>query len=138
MPIYFRLTTRWMPADIEKIERDLKSGALHPRDAKMKLAWEVSSSFYGDAEADKAQETFIRMFQKHDAPQDMPKFKLNGTQTVLEVLLATDLVTSGSAGRRLLDQKGVRLDGEVLDNATAIFPHPGVLQVGKRKFIKII
>ena len=57
---------------------------------------------------------------------------------MLEVLLATDLVTSGSAGRRLLDQKGVRLDGEVLDNATAIFPHSGVLQVGKRKFIKII
>jgi tyrosyl-tRNA synthetase len=138
MPIYFRLTTRWMPTDIEKIEKEMKSGALHPRDAKMKLAWEVSSSFYGDEEANKAQETFIRMFQKHDAPEEMPEFKVAGSQSVLDVLMAADLVASKSEGRRLIDQKGVRLDGEILDNPTVDFPHAGVLQVGKRKFIKIV
>jgi tyrosyl-tRNA synthetase len=46
-------------------------------------------------------------------------------------------VTSKSEGRRMIDQKGVRLDGEMLEKADAAFPHPGVLQVGKRRFVRI-
>ncbi|MGW8142957.1 MAG: S4 domain-containing protein, partial [Anaerolineales bacterium] len=42
-----------------------------------------------------------------------------------------------SEGRRLIDQKGVRLDGEVLDDPNQPFPHPGVLQAGKRRFTKV-
>ncbi len=48
MPSYSRLVTRWTPADIKKQEDGLANGSLHPRDAKMELAWEITSSFYSD------------------------------------------------------------------------------------------
>ena len=53
------------------------------------------------------------------------------------MLLAAKLVASKSEGRRMVDQKGMRLDGEVLPDAQVIFPHVGVLQVGKRKFVRV-
>ena len=47
MPIYFRLVTRWTPAEIDALEKDIASGKIHPKDAKMKLAHEVTEIFYG-------------------------------------------------------------------------------------------
>jgi len=47
------------------------------------------------------------------------------------------MVGSKSEGRRLLEQNGVRLDGETLSEPNQSFPHPGVLQVGKRRFIRV-
>jgi tyrosyl-tRNA synthetase len=55
----------------------------------------------------------------------------------LDVILEAKLAASKSEARRLVDQKGVRLDGEVLERADLPFPHPGVLQVGKRKFLRV-
>ena len=134
---FFRLVTRWTPAEIENIEASISSGKIHPRDAKMKLAREIAGIFYGDAEAQAAEEAFVRLFQKGDLPKEIPEYPLQTGQTVLEVLLAAGLIASKSEGRRLIDQKGVRLDGEVLESFDAPFPHPGVLQVGKRKFVRL-
>ena len=135
---YAMLVTRWMPADVAAFESDLKSGALHPRDAKMKLAYEVTSTYYSTAEADQAQEAFVRLFQQGGIPQEMPEFQLNPGQTILDVLLAAGLVTSKNEGRRMIDQKGVKLDGELIEKADAIVEHAGVLQVGKRRFVRLI
>jgi tyrosyl-tRNA synthetase len=134
---FARLATRWLPADIENLEKEVASGKLHPRDAKMRLAFEIVSIFYGDEETRSAQEAFIRLFQQKDIPDDMPEYVLQPGQTVLDVLAAAGLVASKSDGRRLVDQKGVRLDGEVLEKFEAPFPHPGVLQVGKRRFMRV-
>jgi tyrosyl-tRNA synthetase len=137
---FARLVTRWMPADIAAFESGLKTGTLHPRDAKMKLAIEVTSTYYSEAEADQAQEAFVRLFQQGSIPEDMPEFALApvGSQTVIDVLIAAGLVSSKSEGRRMVDQKGVKLDGEVLEKADAVIPHAGVLQVGKRRFVRIV
>jgi tyrosyl-tRNA synthetase len=138
MPSYFHLVTRWHLEQIQQIEKDLASGKLHPRDGKMKLAYEIVSSFYSDEEAQKAQEAFVRMFQNKEIPQDMPEFKLIEGQTVLDVLKALNPEASGSALRRLVDQKGVKLDGVALSDVLAPFPHPGVLQYSKRNFAKVV
>lgn len=138
MPVYFRLVTRWMPPKVEAMVKGLEEGSLHPRDAKMELAKEITASMYGDAEAEKAEQSFIRRFQKGDLPEEMPTFTLQPGQTVLDVLLATGLVKTKNDGRRLIDQRGVKLDGEVLTLPLAEFPHPGVLQVGKRNFVRIV
>lgn len=137
MGAYMRLATRWTPHEIEAIEKEVASGRLHPRDAKMKMAFEITSIFYGEAEAGSAQEAFIRMFQKKETPDEMPEYQLQEGQTVLDVILAAEMASSRSEARRLIDQKGVRLDGEVLERGDAPFPHPGVLQVGKRKFLRV-
>ncbi len=137
MGVYMRLVTRWSPHEIEQIEKDVASGAFHPRDAKMKMASEIVSIFYSDAEAVAAQENFIKTFQQKEIPNEMPEFDLQAGQTVVDVILAAKLAESKSKARALIDQKGVRLDGEVLERGDAVFPHPGVLQVGKRRFLRV-
>ncbi len=137
MGLYFRLATRFLPAEIDAIEKSVASGATHPRDAKMKLAREITSIFYGDADADAAQEAFVHTFQQKEIPDEMPEYALQSGETVLDVLINSKLAESKSKARGLIDQKGVRLDGETLERADAPFPHPGVLQVGKRRFLRI-
>lgn len=138
VPVYSRLVTRWTPSQISQFEQDIKEGRLHPRDAKMKLAHEIASTFYGEEEAAKAEEAFIRLFQQKDIPDEMPEYALEPGQTVVDVMLNAGLASTKSEGRRLIDQKGVRLDGQVLDQANMIFPHAGVLQVGKRHFVRVV
>ncbi len=138
MPVYFRLVTRWSPAEVMQRELDLKEDRIHPRDAKMLLAKDVTSSLYGEEAASKAQGDFIRRFQKHDLPNEMPEVRITSGQTVLDVLTACNFISTRSEGRRLLDQKGVKLDGEVLADGMLVFPHSGVLQVGKRHFARIV
>jgi len=134
---YMRLVSRWTPHEIESMEKDVTSGALHPRDAKMRLAHEIVSIFYSEADAGSAEEAFVKMFQQKEIPDEMPEFQLVSGQTVLDVILAAKMSASKSEARRLIDQKGVRLDGEVLERGDIAFPHPGVLQVGKRKFLRV-
>ena len=134
---FARLATRWLPAEIESLEKDLASGKLHPRDAKMRLAGEIVSIFYGEAGAKQAEEAFVHLFQKKDLPDEMPEYVLQPGQTVLDVLAAAGLVVSKSDGRRMVEQNAVKLDGELLENFEASFPHPGVLQVGKRRFVRV-
>src|SRR5215217_3071742 len=134
---FMRLATRWSPHEIEALEKDLETGKLHPRDAKMKIAFEITSIFYGDTEAQKAQDAFVKTFQQKETPDEIPEFELQSDQTVLDVILAAKMVASKSEARRLFDQKGVRLDGETIERGDVIFPHPGVLQVGKRKFLRV-
>lgn len=137
MGTYMRLVTRWTPQQIEQIEQDIAAGRLHPRDAKMKIALEITSIFYSDDEAHRAQDAFVKTFQQKEVPAEMPEYSLRSGQTILDVLLDTKLVSSKSEARRLLDQKGVRLDGETIERGDIPFPHPGVLQVGKRKFLRV-
>jgi tyrosyl-tRNA synthetase len=137
MPSFFRLVTRWTPGEVEALEHAMSAGQLHPRDAKMKLAYEVVSLFYGETEAQASQNAFVRLFQKGDVPEEMPEYQMKQGETVLDVLASSGLITSKSEGRRLVQQKGVRLDGEVLNDIAEPFPHAGVLQVGKRHFVRV-
>jgi len=137
MGAYMRLVTRWTPTRIAEIEADLKSGKLHPRDAKMALSREIVSIFHSEAAAQTAEEVFRKVFQQKERPDEMPDFALLPGQTVLDVLMLANLVTSKSDGRRMIEQRGVKLDGEVLEKFDAPFPHSGVLQVGKRRFVRV-
>lgn len=137
MGIYMRLVTRWTPREIEAVLREVEAGETHPRDAKMRLAREIVDIFYGPAQAQAAEEAFVRMFQRKESPDAMPEFVLQPGASVADVLLASGLASTRSEARRLIDQKGVRLDGEALERGDAPFPHPGVLQAGKRRFVRV-
>jgi tyrosyl-tRNA synthetase len=135
---FARLVTRWLPREIVEFESGLKSGSVHPRDAKMKLAREITATYYSEGEADAAQESFIRLFQQGNIPAAMPEYTLQPGQSVIDVLISASLVSSKSEGRRMIEQKGVKLDGETIMNFDAALPHPGVLQVGKRRFVRVV
>ena len=137
MSKYYRLVTRFSPHEIDDIEKAVAAGTMHPRDAKMRLAREITSIFYGDAAADAAQENFVKMFQQKEVPDEMPEYSLKVGETVLDVILAAGMAESKSKARGLIDQKGVRLDGETLERGDVPFPHPGVLHVGKRRFLRV-
>jgi tyrosyl-tRNA synthetase len=137
MGSFFRLVTRWTPPQIAELEEGMSSGLLHPRDVKMKLAYEIVSIYHSESDAQRAQDEFIHVFQQGDLPDEMPVYQLQPGQTVLDVLIAGGLVSSKSEGRRMIDQNAVRLNGETLQDPTCVFPGPGVLQVGKRRFLKV-
>lgn len=137
MGAFMRMTTRWTAPEIAAREQAMQAGSLHPRDAKMELAGEITEIFYGAEQAAAARQQFVSVFQQGDVPTAVDSFTVPADQPLLDVLLAVGLAKSKSEGRRLIEQKGVRLDGVVLSDPAAALPGPGVLQVGKRRFIHI-
>jgi tyrosyl-tRNA synthetase len=77
------------------------------------------------------------LFQEKEIPSEMPEFIVKTGATITDVMIETGLASSRSEVKRLIAQMGVRLDGEVLDRADALFPHPGILQAGKRRFVRV-
>lgn len=140
MGTYARLVTRWTPQRIEQRETDLQSGALHPRDAKMALAREIVEIFYGEAAAQQAAAEFKTVFQARGLPPDMPVHTIIGQPAVVDFLVDAGLVTSKSEARRLIKQGGVKIEGKPVEGAEAVLAVDGeaVLQVGKRKFVRLM
>lgn len=138
MGIYARLVTRWTPDEIDQVESRLSQGDLHPKEAKMSLAREIVSIYHGQTAAEEAEVEFVRVFQERGQPEEMAEYKLQSGQTVLDVLEKSGLSESRGQARRLIQQNAVRLNDQKLDDPHAEFPGKGVLQVGKRRFVKIV
>lgn len=137
MRAYMELVTRWTPEEIESIWREIGAGRMHPRDAKMKLAREVTGIFYGETEAQAAQDGFVSLFQHKELPSEMPEFQAKPDSSLIDIMVSAGLAASRSEAKRLIGQQAVRLDGEVLSEGEAPLPHPGVLQAGKRRFVRV-
>jgi len=140
MGSYFRLVTRWSPEQIREIEKQLESGELHPRDAKMSLAREIVSIYHGEERAQPAEENFIRVFQDQGVPTDIPKYELKEELSLVELLSESGLVSSKTEARRLINQRGVRLGEKVMEdpNLKIKIASPIILRVGKRRFLQLI
>jgi len=137
MPTYFRLVTRWSPEKVNSMEKALKEGGLHPRDAKMQLAAEVTSAFYGDENAKAAEQDFVVKFQQKSIPEVMEEYQLSENRNCLDVLMDAGLVKSRTEGRNLINQNGVKLNEKTITDWKAELSE-GVLQVGKRKFLRLV
>ena len=138
MPSYAKLVTRWTVEKIGDFESKTKKGEMHPRDAKMELAQEITSAFFSEEDAKKAKQEFINLFQKGNIPQDIPEYVHDDEPVLLEVLIQSGLVESKSQARRLLQQNGVKVDGEVVSDPYLVLVPPVIVQVGKRHFIRLI
>jgi len=140
MPNYMNLVTRWMPDDIAAIESAVAEGKLHPRDAKMKLAREIVSIFHGDEAAGEAEAHFRTVFQRRELPPDMPVLAVAEPANVVDLLAAAGLTKSKSEARRLVQQGGVKLDGEKVSSIEAEIAvmDERVLQVGRRRFVRLV
>jgi len=140
MPTYARLVTRWGPAEIAAAESELAAGALHPRDLKMRLAREIVSIYYGEQASEPAEQAFRRVFQEQRSPEAMPEFRLRRGLALVDLLMESGVASTRSEARRLIDQRGVRLDDRLLeDSAAAVeIAQPAVLRVGKRRFVRLL
>jgi tyrosyl-tRNA synthetase len=134
------LVTRWSPEEITAKFAALERGELHPRDLKMQLAFEIVDIFHGRAEAEAAEGHFRTVFQQRELPPEMPEIRLGEPTGLVDLLTREGLAPTKSEARRLVQQGGVKLDGERVDDIGLVLQPGGerVLQVGKRKFLKIV
>ncbi len=137
MPVYAKLVTNWMPVEVNQFVEGLSNGSLHPRDAKMKLAYEIVSVYYSLESAQKAQENFVATFQKGNVPDTVPTFKISGEDPLIEVMLNAKLVESKNQARRLIEQRGVKINGTAVIDPFFIIRENCLLQIGKRQFLDL-
>lgn len=139
MLLYFKLVTRYSPTQIAEVERGLADGTRHPRDTKMELGREIVAIYYGDDKVAAAEEHFKTVFQKGSLPDDIETVTVSGEPLVMDFMVEHGLTKSKGEARRLIEQSGVRLASETITDVYAklTFTGEAVLQVGKRKFVKL-
>ncbi|MDN4072134.1 tyrosine--tRNA ligase [Fictibacillus terranigra] len=141
MPKYIELATDYTMDEKNKLKDDLQAGRLHPRDAKIRLGKTFVRMFHGEEAAEKAEQHFRAVFQKGAVPDEIPSMKWNGSGTaaVVDLLVGLRLLSSKSEARKMIQNGGVKLNGEkVSDIKLEIeIKDDTIVQVGKRKFVKL-
>lgn len=138
---YFMLVTDMSIEEQEQLAKDLESGVAHPRDVKMKLAHTIVRLYHGVEAANFGQDEFVRVFQKHAMPTDIPEYKVAITEEpvfVPQLLSDAGLTASNGEARRSIKAGAFKIDGEKCNEEHIVLKDGMVLQVGKRKFIKIV
>ena len=139
LPLAFEIGTRVPMEEVAHIV----SG--NPRDAKMRLAREIVALYHSAAAAKKAEEVFVKTFQKHEAPSEVQECRMHppagGAECrIIDVLIACKLASSKGEARRVIEQGGVQVDGKVVrdPNAEIKLSKEGVIiQKGKRHFVRV-
>lgn len=139
---YIELLSFESLATIRKWKQEVEAGR-NPRDIKVGFAQEIVARFHDPAAAQKALADFEARFKQGEIPDDLKETPLStGPEPILlyQVLKQSGLTASTSEAMRMIEQGGVKLNGEkVIDKALKLPPGgPYVLQVGKRKFAKVI
>ncbi|MDP9405827.1 MAG: tyrosine--tRNA ligase [Actinomycetota bacterium] len=140
---YFRLVTDLPPEQVDAIAAGLADGTLHPGQTKRRLAREIVALYASAKDAAAAEARFDTQFVDRAVPDDVAVFDLGDTDPwfLPSLLRASRLCASGAEARRMIAQRAVRLDGEVLDDEELALPRAAlrgrVLQVGKRRFARL-
>jgi tyrosyl-tRNA synthetase len=137
---YYNLVTDVHPDVVNKIEDDLKNDRVNPRDIKMGLAKEIVRLYHGEELANFAEERFKSVFQKGQIPVDILTVEANKEGLdIAQVIVDNKLAPSKSELRRLVKQGGVKVNTQKVDDLLNVeLEGELVIQIGKKKFIKII
>ncbi len=129
---YFSLCTDIKENEIPKTE--------NPRDAKMKLAYEIVKIYHGEKKAEEAQENFINTFQKKEVPEEMEEIKTQTGELLVDVLLRNKILTSKGEWRRLVEQNAIHdlSKNENIKDVNLKVSENLTLKIGKKRFIKIL
>lgn len=138
---YFELCTDVPEKKIKELQRLLKTKKLNPRDAKMILAFEVVSLYHGKAKAKAASREFERVFKVGELPGEISQIKLKKKKIrIIDLLVDIGFASSKSAANRLVEQGGVRINGDRITDPKEIIEIPKngiIIRAGKRKFAKV-
>ena len=137
---YFMLVTDMPIEEQEDMAKRLESGELHPRDAKMQLARTIVRLYHGEKAALEAEEEFKRVFQQRAMPTDIPEYAMDApTEPIFVPQFCTDagLTASNGEARRSIKAGAFKINGEKYSEENITLEDGMILQVGKRKFVKI-
>lgn len=139
MPEYYRLATSLSTSEIDTILDQINNNSIHPRDAKMRLAREIVSLYHGHIKAEEAEKQFQQVFQKKEMPSEMDAFSFNAPAGIVKVMVESGMAPSKSEARRLIEQNGVKIDGEPVGSIDLELTEKKeqVIQVGKRRFARV-
>ena len=138
---YIELLSFEPAATVRKWKDNVAAGA-NPRDVKVRFAREIVARFHGSKAAEKAEAEFDQRFREGAMPESMPEISVTaapGGIVIAQLLKQAGLTPSTSEAQRMIEQGGVKLDGErVADKGLKLMPGRTVIaQVGKRKFARI-
>ncbi|MDO5010059.1 MAG: tyrosine--tRNA ligase [Intestinibacter bartlettii] len=137
---YYTLLTDVDDEKIKEVEAKLKDESVNPRDIKMDLAREIVSLYHSEEEVNQAEERFKMIFQMGQKPKDMDTVNASKENfDLISTVVDKGLVSSKSEFRRLLSQGGVKINDKKITSEKDL-PQEGelVVQIGKKKFMKII
>ena len=137
---YYSLLTDVPQSELIKMDEQIASNSINPRDIKLALAHMITEEYHGKDGADKAQEDFINVVSNKGIPDDIESVKIESEKSILDLLVELKFVQSKGEAKRLIQGGGVKIDGEkISDMGLIIKPQMDVvLQAGKRKFAKLI
>jgi len=138
---YLELVTDFPMEDIKKIKKELAAKKTNPRDVKAMLAREIVTILYGENSSKEAEEDFNRVFREKKAPSEIQEVKIKKIDiNILDLLVEAKLVFSKSEAKRLILQKGIKIGGAVQEDWKKVvkIKRGMIMQVGKRKFAKLI
>ena len=145
---YYRLASTEAVEEIDRIEAGLAADELHPNKVKRALARNIVAAYYDEQAAVDAEAHFDRVFKQHEIPEDLPEFAADltpndeGLVYFAKVIADAGLAASAGEARRLIDGGGVKVNGEQIAAKTYnVAPEliaGAVIQVGKRKFVKLV
>ena len=135
MDNWAHLVTRWTDAEADAFVAGLRSGELHAKAAKQTLAREIVSRWHSDDAARSAEAEWERAIGRGEGVKSGEILELPAAEAgIVTALVRSGSAPSNSAARRLLEQRGVRLNGEVVTNEAISFPHgEAEIRVGKRR-----
>lgn len=138
---YFQLTTSLPLKEIKEIECSLKNKKINPIEAKTRLAKEIVMTFHGKKEAFLAEKEFNKIFRNKGLPSSIPEKKIKNKKIgILDLLVEAGLAFSKSEAKRMILQKGVKIDSIVQERWDKVveIKKGEIIQVGKRKFVKLL
>ena len=145
---YFRLASTMPVDEVDRIEEGLKNDELHPNKIKRQLARNIVAAFYDEQTAADAEGQFDQVFKNHEVPDDIPECSVDltpndeGKVYLAKLLAEADLASGTGEARRLIDGGGVKINGETVPakqyNVDPSALVGATLQVGKRKFVKLV
>ncbi|HID97099.1 MAG TPA: tyrosine--tRNA ligase [Thermodesulfobacteriaceae bacterium] len=139
---YYELMSSLDMGQIWSLKDDVAHGKVHPRDAKMQLAFELVKKFHGTEEAEAARAAFVAQFSRKEIPDDIPEFAVEAVLETIylpRVLKDAGILKSASEGRRLIRQGAVSIDGQKIDGEE-ITPDSSeiIIKVGKRRYLRLV
>src|SRR5690606_12185087 len=132
---FFVLATNVPRTELPEIEREIERD---PMAAKKRLARTIVSEIWGEEAAEAAEQHFVRTVQKKEVPADIPEYRVADGELLIDAIVSNRLASSKRDARRLFDQGAVSVDGETVTDATAVAKAGTTVQVGKRRWLRLV